>query len=475
VKLQWSGQDCPIQEAWLESRLGLEGAWKITLEKANATEFKPKAGDTVEIQAGGISFGPLTVRRSGVNVSDNFWWHCSPKLDEGIATSDKLTVLQCAAGETAGAFAERVMKVFKRTWVSPNGMDAPLDPPPLKAAWPEGAACLVSPQENSRRMTDALLHFFRQGVPALRGVSAGIQSGTDPQWRFRFHCQGDEADANYSAKIGDGWDMATHPHGRAGNWVAKYTSDFDESSLSELFTKFTNPDAGMVVIDDKLTFPRIPASVRLGEEGEPTFASTIMVRCFRLPGQWQVEVWLDLEDSPVIRPVAHTSRMLLAECAAVPADDGEKFYQLQPPGKPPEEAALQAACQWTLEPSDKKLVAARITPGFVRPEEVSFYAKLAKGDLVWVQVTHGELPLIVGALHQYFKQWEQGEQAADVAIGAHKIDLSSPGKGSQVRLEDKNVVVSVTEKLALDAEKIKAGKAIEIDGPATFNDNVTVT
>jgi hypothetical protein len=123
---------------------------------------------------------------------------------------------------------------------------------------------------------------------------------------------------------------------------------------------------------------------------------------------------------------------------------------------------LKSACDWTVEPQGKSLLCARLSPGFVRGDEAAFYSVMNQGDLVWIRVASGEVPLMLGALHQRSDRWESGDRACAVALGGAIVELGLAD--GRIRMADGTVVVSATKAISLSSEKSDVSGALSVKG-----------
>lgn len=442
------------------------------LQAAKGGAFSPAPGQTVEFKADSASCGPLQIKALRKD-----WWQCASPSPAATTEGESLRIFQCDPGESPGEFVARVMAVFGQSWAPPDGSDAPLDPQPLKSSWPEGGVCMAPPGCDASDLSNAIVSILRETDVDFRGLSPGLQKGAGPgEWRFRFHCRKESnSDPNHVTDLVGGWRMAPHPRGIPGHWISQTGQILNAKALDSLLGKFIDSDARSIE-GAGMKFPRLPMTVRFGKGGTPFFAETIALHCRYSPAQnktpWALHVWIKLEeDSRGAGFVYRDARMLLAECVEGPPGEGEKLYRLRPPSKPPGEPSLQAACRWTLVSDKTDMIAARVVPGFVRPDQAAFYSKLEAGDLVWIRVSFGELPLIMGSLHQRFGQWEEGEGAADVAIGSRRIEIRA-AKGSTVRVEDKNITLAASDEVAMRTKSVSASENLEVSGLAVFKGDV---
>lgn len=473
MRLHCSGHDHPVEEVWLHSSLGSAGTVDLRMDSPGHGAFLPQPGQVAEFRCGSaLSFGPL--RLFGDRQD---WWHGEP-MAAPPPERPGLTIFQGRAGECAGEFSSRVMASTGQSWTIPDGRDHPLDRSTFPEAWPPGGVCLVPAHFQATETAGALLATLRRNTLPLRGVSLGLQKGSGPgQWRFRFHCP-ESRDPNLHADLGSGWMLGHHPHGRTGQWVTQLGPALDDKALAALLEKLMDPN--IQIIDAAgLKLPRLPMTIRFGGETEPLFARAIGVRFRRSrePGKppWLFEAWLDLALDPVSHlPSWPAQTMLLAECVEVPKARGDKFYRVRPPGSVPSELPLRAPCKWTMDDDRDTLLTARVVPGFVRPGQAAFYSKLTRTDLVWVRAVHGELPLIVGSVHERFEQWEQGERAADVAIGVPQIEIQSAGHETSLRIESRRMQLAAPDQVTFQAGSVQAAQRLEVGGPAVFKADVTI-
>ncbi|EEF62995.1 hypothetical protein [Pedosphaera parvula] len=479
MQLKFSdGKIAPLKEAIIRLRLGSYPGYNV-LGVNSFTQEQLQPASRLSWSVGGVDIGPL----QPIHHRDDrlVLTTIGPALP---IPPTQLQLIQRGEQEKVLEAARRLN--LAHCWQQPNGLDAPMEGSASyeDGAWPRGA-CLMLPVGESPCATEQrLIGWLGERLPTLAGVAAEMLNDASRQdrWRFRFHLPNEKSE-NLVLPLAGSWSLDAREGPEDGCILKQSLGQLIDADLNLLMGQLLDTQGRNIALPRGASFPKRPISVRLANGGATAFCREIEIKIANENNQWNCTVRLMLVDDPRAQRPAHAPlppRILLAECAQVPAKQNERLFGLKPPAAGALknlEAELTEAANWSMKPADALLKAARVVPGFVRENEVALYTRLRVGDLVLVQIVDGALPVIVGALHERRNQWEEGDSSADIACAATQIDFgpsAAQSDGARLRLAGGKARLVAPSDAEVKSPRVEIQGQMEVAKAAAFKGEVTV-
>jgi ElaB/YqjD/DUF883 family membrane-anchored ribosome-binding protein len=349
---------------------------------------------------------------------------------DGIG-ADSVRIVQKQLGESLAAFINRCGLSGKIA--EANGLDG--EAADFASAFPVGSCALVGAGEDAECRQQRLFGWLQQYNPSIVGRSRGLHK--EREFEYRISTFNPEAkDSNFF--------MAAGPEWRLGPGVAETTRLVRRlwaANPQEVFAHLQDPGKREITVErmgnPTESFPTLPMTVRVGKQDY--FASGVRFQIYpevvKTDGkpEYNVEVSLDLSESPrclTRRSNASAgSHLLLGMFQGWrDGDDRTRMLNILPASYDDvSDIELVPLTRWSVQPGSENpqpLVAAQLIPGFARAEHSSFYARLAPGDLVFVSVRFGGVPLLLGSPQQKRTAFEE-PGGAEVAINASQVRVAA--------------------------------------------------